>query len=129
MKKLVKESLNEELMGDDVTSYLNSLFNPYGIEVVKDFEEPGENYDYEDCKAYSQYSFEGNNSELLTLEVLEDFDGNKSFQFWYDASPIITGDPMTLEPDHQPFEDLESYLPEVLEGLEGDDFEEDEEDY
>lgn len=129
--KFVKESLNEELFEDDVTSYLNKLFNPHGITVTKDFEEPGENYDYEDCKAYAQYSFSGNNSEDLSLEVLEDFDGNRSFQFWYDASPIITGDPMTLDPDHQPFNEIENFIPEVLEGLEEESFDndEDEEDY
>jgi len=132
MAKLVKESLNEELLEDDVTSYLNKLFNPHGITVTKDFEEPGENYDYEDCKAYAQYSFSGGNAEDLSLEVLEDFDGNRSFQFWHDASPIITGDPMTLAPDHQPFDDIEGFIPEVLEELEGEDFgdnEDEEEDY
>jgi len=42
--KFVKESLNEEFIEDDVTSYLNKLFNPYRITVTKDFEEAGENY-------------------------------------------------------------------------------------
>jgi len=123
MKKLVKESMfEEEFIGNDVTTYLNKLFKPYNtnsttnIRVIKDFEEPGENYDYEDIKAYAQYSFDGYpNIESLSLEVLMDFDENKTFQFWYDASPIITGDQTTLSPDHQPFDEIEEYIPDVME--------------
>jgi len=120
MKKLVKESLNEEFIESDVTIYLNKLFNPYNIKVIKDFEEPGENYDYENNKAYAQYSFEGLNVDDLSLEVLIDFDGNKTFQFWHDASPIITGDSQTLIPEHQPFEEISEYIPKVLDYIEKD---------
>jgi len=120
MKKLVAENfsefkiLNEDFISKDTTLYLNTLFKPYKIKVIKDFEEPGENYDYENNKAYAQYSFEGHNSKDLSLEILIDFDDNKTFQFWYDARPILFGNLQTLVPDHQPFEKIDIYIPDVI---------------
>ena len=115
MKKLVREKLYESSESDDTTSHLNDLFSDYNIEAIKDFDKDGTE-DLENVKTYTQYSFRGDDSvELLSLEVLEDFDGEKSFQFWYDASPIITGNPQTLDPDYQPYKDIENYIEEVME--------------
>jgi len=79
---------------------------------------------YPGFKSLVSYSFEiGNSLDVhydapLNLEILTDLNDNKFFQFYFDASPIVTGSGRTLTPDHQPLKSLdEDFVLDVVEHL------------
>jgi hypothetical protein len=115
--------------GKSTLDELNDLFNPFDIFVELDFEKDAESNGYEDYKTYQQYSFSGPEYVgPLSLEVLINNLGDRSYQFWYDASPIITGDATILSPDPQSFPIIPEIIERVIDEINNENAEEDEDD-
>ena len=54
------------------------------------------------------------NNLSLSLEILTDCDGKKYFQFYFDSSPLMSGNPMFYSPNHLPLKDLNEEFIKIL---------------
>ena len=128
--KLVRESLDEGALPDPILDELNAEWKPLGVDVgIVDISDNPDDYGYgdnpndeEDYRGegndddgpvkyvkYQAFNFDSTDDkmdekvQLLSLEVLTDDKGDKWCQWWYDASPIISGDNRSLLSDPQPY--------------------------
>jgi len=124
--------INEDLsyMQPDFQAIIDMLekhdlhFDPDNI-WEEDGEEDMENQGYPGFKHLVSYSFDMGNSFNphyvgfpLNLEIITDVNDKKFFQFYFDSSPIVTGDGRIMEPDHQPLESLdENFILNVVDYL------------
>lgn len=112
--------INEDLsyMYPDFQKIID-LFEKYDLhfdldgmwEVHGEEEMYGQGYEeYTDLVSYSfdlGNSYPINSGDSINLEIITDTDGEKFFQVYRDASPIMFGDERILDPDHQPLESLD----------------------
>lgn len=139
---IILESLNESknMGGSSILDQLNAEWKPFNVEVdlVEEMTDPEdiEGYGYDEIEGepivkYETFNFSSVDDKMderiqqLGLEILTTADGEYYGQYWYDASPIFSGDYRSLASDPQPWPVANPE--EVLEEISRD-FEDDEED-
>jgi len=122
--KLVNESLG--YMQPEFQSLID-LLEKYDLHFDPDYtwdiegEEELSDQGYDDYKKLEAYSFNLGNTfamayqeDPINLEIITDNNDKQFFQFYWDSSPIVTGDGRTMNPDHQPIASLNDEFVERL---------------